>query len=398
MQYDLVFEGGGAKGMVFVGAMQEFEGRGHTYERLLGTSAGAITAALLAAGYTSAEMLAALNEQANGQPVFTSFMGQPAEFDDEAVRRSATLALLRQINVPLIPDVIEGNADEWLAKTLLQSARHLFSFIERGGWYSADNFLAWLRRKLAEGEFQGQPRNFSHMTLREFHNATGRDLSVVAADTTGQRILVLNYQTAPNLPLVWAVRMSMSIPLVWPEVEWQAGWGTYQGQDLTGHLIVDGGLLSNFPIELFISDDDHIVAVMGQKKEGSRVLGLLIDESLEVAGAPVKPETSGSGFNLGQLQLIQRFNRLINTTTGAHDKMVIEAFERLVVRLPAKGYGTVEFDMSDDRRNALVAVGRQKMKEYLDWRDQASFAIEDETSYEINLADHADQVASRILD
>ena len=41
--------------------------------------------------------------------------------------------------------------------------------------------------------------------------------------------------------------------------------------------------------------------------------------------------------------------------TGAHDKMVIEEFEHLVVRLPAAGYGTTEFDMSDERRKALLA-------------------------------------------
>ena len=42
MKYDLVFEGGGAKGMVFVGALQVFESLGHTPGRLMGTSAGAI--------------------------------------------------------------------------------------------------------------------------------------------------------------------------------------------------------------------------------------------------------------------------------------------------------------------------------------------------------------------
>ena len=42
---DLVFEGGGAKGMVFVGALEElFGGDRYTFGRLLGTSAGAITA------------------------------------------------------------------------------------------------------------------------------------------------------------------------------------------------------------------------------------------------------------------------------------------------------------------------------------------------------------------
>ena len=56
MKFDMVFEGGGAKGMVFVGAMEAFEGARLTYDRLVGSSAGAITAALLAAGYSAAEI------------------------------------------------------------------------------------------------------------------------------------------------------------------------------------------------------------------------------------------------------------------------------------------------------------------------------------------------------
>jgi len=61
---DLVFEGGGAKGAVFVGALDVLFGEyGHTHGRLLGTSAGAITAVLLAAGYTVTEMLEALRRE-----------------------------------------------------------------------------------------------------------------------------------------------------------------------------------------------------------------------------------------------------------------------------------------------------------------------------------------------
>ena len=75
--FDLVFEGGGAKGSVFVGALEVFFAAGHKTGRLVGTSAGAITAALLAAGYTPAEMLAAVTEQRNGKPRFAEFMDQP---------------------------------------------------------------------------------------------------------------------------------------------------------------------------------------------------------------------------------------------------------------------------------------------------------------------------------
>ena len=44
VKYDSVFEGGGAKGMIFVGACEEFFGRGTSFNRLLGTSAGAMAA------------------------------------------------------------------------------------------------------------------------------------------------------------------------------------------------------------------------------------------------------------------------------------------------------------------------------------------------------------------
>ncbi|NOQ15090.1 MAG: patatin, partial [Methyloprofundus sp.] len=44
-EYDLVFEGGGAKGSVFVGALEVFfKNERRKSRRLLGTSAGAITA------------------------------------------------------------------------------------------------------------------------------------------------------------------------------------------------------------------------------------------------------------------------------------------------------------------------------------------------------------------
>ena len=84
MQYDMVFEGGGAKGMVFVGALEVFMSAGHTYGRLLGTSAGAITASLLAAGYRPEEMLQSLSEKVEGRSVFADFMAVPLALDKAA--------------------------------------------------------------------------------------------------------------------------------------------------------------------------------------------------------------------------------------------------------------------------------------------------------------------------
>ncbi|HWR93141.1 MAG TPA: patatin-like phospholipase family protein [Desulfobacterales bacterium] len=367
MKYDLVFEGGGAKGMVFVGALEEFFSRGHSAGRLLGTSAGAIAAVLLAAGYGPASMLKALNEKENGQSVFAGFMGQPEPFAEEEIKESATRMVFSNIDLKFVPGFLEGPLDDALARWLAwhPRSRHFVAFVERGGWFSAARFVRWLQDKLDVDPETQLKRAYSRMTLKEFFEATRVELSVVAADTTDSRLLVLNRRTAPDCPVVWAVRMSMSIPLVWDEVVWKEAWGSYLGQPMAGHVVVDGGMLSNFPIELFISGEAPVTKLMGPKQDNP-VLGLLIDETLPV---PVKRGILiDVNIKPGELRTVQRIMRLVNTMTGAHDKMVIEEYEHLVVRLPAGGYGTTEFDMSDPRRESLVAAGRRAMKAYLDAR------------------------------
>jgi predicted acylesterase/phospholipase RssA len=374
---DLVFEGGGAKGMVFVGALEELFGAGkYTFGRLLGTSAGAITAVSLAAGLTPETMLAALAEKdANGKSVFESFLGAPARFDREAVHHSAIRSFLGELNMPFVPDFAEEKIDDWIADRLAASehGRHLFSFVERGGWFSADPFVAWLTRKLDEVAVDGGPRQLGASTLQAFHAATGVDMTLVAADTTWSRILLLNHRTAPDLPVVWAARMSMSVPLLWQEVEWQEDWGPYRtwdpdagrlaANDIAGHVVVDGGLLSNFPISLFLADREDVAAVVGPPQQ-KNVLGLLIDEAIPVPNTPPK-STSGTSGVFTNLRTFQRLHRLMNTATGAHDNMAIAAFARHVVRLPAGGYGTTQFDMTDDERSALVDAGRGAMRAFL---------------------------------
>jgi NTE family protein len=363
-KYDLVFEGGGANGMVFVGAYNEFRKRGHTYGRLLGTSAGAITAVLIAAGYTPEEMFAALKEQENGKSVFSGFMGEPRPFTQAEIQSSAVRNILYNINVKFVPDFVERNFDDAITQNLAENkkSRHLFAFVERGGWYSADRFVTWLQSKLDSGIWKNGQRRFSRMTLSQFFAETKVELSLVASDTTDGTMLVLNHRTAPNCPVVWAVRMSMSIPLLWDEVNWDAGWGQYRGRDISGHVIVDGGILSNFPLELFISDEPQVTSIMGPKQNNS-VLGLLIDESMPVPSRGLLVDVN---LDPEELKTVKRLRRLVDTMTGAHDKMVIESFEYLVVRLPAAGYGTTEFNMRDARRTALVQAGQMAMVAYFD--------------------------------
>lgn len=367
MQYDLVFEGGGAKGFAFVGALQAFEEAGHTAGRVLGTSAGAITATLLAAGYETADVRAALDERAaDGRAVFATFLGRPGKFSDLEINEGALRKLLIGIDIPGIPERIERSIDEAIIRGMAKSPSlsHLLAFFERGGWYGADAFLEWMRHALNTGMHDGRPRQFAGLTLAEFQQQTGAELTLIAADTTDARKLILNHRTAPGVPVEWAARMSMSVPLLWEEVIWQPKWGLYRGRDLAGHSVVDGGLLSNFPIELLVSTDATVEKVMGAKPN-DKVIGFLIDETMEVPGAPALPGSPMFRSGLSEFATVRRIQGLVETATRAADRGAIEEFGHLVVHLPARGFGTTEFDMLPERQAAIIAAGKQTAETYL---------------------------------
>mgnify|MGYP003484396654 CR=1 FL=1 len=56
MIVDGVFSGGGIKGFAYVGAIQALEEKGIKFERVAGTSAGAILATFIAAGFNAQEL------------------------------------------------------------------------------------------------------------------------------------------------------------------------------------------------------------------------------------------------------------------------------------------------------------------------------------------------------
>ena len=216
-------------------------------------------------------------------------------------------------------------------------------------------FVEWLHEKLLDHNI---PRNYS---LKQLNLDRGCDLSLVVTDTTHREMMVLNHRTAPDVPVAMAVRMSMSIPFVWREVVWQAEWG-YCGAEKTNARIVDGGVLSNFPIDLVAARDARILSIMGADADhtASHSLGMLIDEGLAVprvqGGKPVRPSP---------LRTVQRIQRIVDTMTGARDNALIDEYGDQVCRLPAKGYGTTEFDMPKEKVDCLVEAGRTAMRAHL---------------------------------
>jgi hypothetical protein len=101
------------------------------------------------------------------------------------------------------------------------------------------------------------------------------------------------------------------------------------------------------------------------------VIGFLIDENLPVPGAAVKAEQGSTFQNVfDRLDLVQetiwRIRGLADTMLSAHDKFINEKDQKLVCRLPAKDYGTLEFDMPSERMDAILRAGEAAMDAFFE--------------------------------
>ncbi len=206
---DAVFEGGGVKGIGLVGAVSEIENAGYTFENLAGTSAGAIVAGLLAVGYTASEIKSEMERLDYNR------------FKDEE--------LLDKMG--------------FVGKGL--------SICREYGIYEGEYFESWFEGLL---EAKGKT-TFGDIKLDYPEDKYKYKFQAIAADLSDRRLLVLPgdlkyFNLDPDqFRISRAVRMSMSIPIFFEPIKLS---------DTSGreHYIVDGGILSNYPIWL-LDDGSH---------------------------------------------------------------------------------------------------------------------------------------------
>ena len=210
LRADLVLEGGGVLGIGHVGAISVLEEAGYSFPRVAGTSAGAIVGALVAAR-------------------------MPAARITEIMR---TLPY-RQFADPSLLDRIPVGGP-------------LLSLFLENGVYEGDRLCEWLGNLLVDEcgveTFDDLPSDDPGSALPPEQRFR---LVVTATDVTRGELVYLpwDYERAYGLEprrqrVVDAVRASMSIPFFYEPVT---------VTDIHGatSTLVDGGVLSNFPIDVF---------------------------------------------------------------------------------------------------------------------------------------------------
>ncbi len=187
---NLIFEGGGVKGVAYVGALQELETRQimSQIKRVGGTSAGAINAVLLSIGFTLKEtqkILMTLD--------FNNFM------DD-------SWGIVRDTN----------------------------RLISEFGWYKGDFFKEWI------GALIREKTGNENSTFNDLNNQDCLDLYLIGTNLSTGFSEVFSVEHTPRMRVADAVRISMSIPLFFASV-----------RTMRNDNYVDGGVFNNYPIKLF---------------------------------------------------------------------------------------------------------------------------------------------------
>lgn len=310
LKADAVFEGGGVKGIGLVGALAVAEERGYQWENVAGTSAGAIVASLVAAGYRAAEIKSIMDTL------------DYSNFKDVGL----------EDRIPVLGSILSLGIEKGIYE----------------GEYLENLLTDLLSRKGV--------RTFGDLVVPEYaeDERYRYRLRVIASDISRGRILVLpqdarKYGVNPDdLSVARAVRMSMSIPLFFEPVrmrDQETGEESY---------IVDGGLLSNFPIWLFDTQ--------GGVPEWP-TFGLRLVEGSEGPRA-VRHQIKGP------LSLLAA---LFFTSMEAHDARYIEDQDWVrTIPIATAGVSATDFDLSREASDGLYQAGVHGAEKFFStWNFQA---------------------------
>jgi NTE family protein len=321
---NLVFEGGGVKGIAYVGAMQVLQEKGilTDIKRVGGTSVGAINATLFALGFSNAEqkdILWRLN--------FNDFLD-----------------------------------DTWFIPNMAR-------MISRYGWYKGNFFRDWI------GGHVKSKLGTADATFQNLKEANRPDLYVYGTNLGTHFSEVFSVEHTPKMRIADAVRISMSLPLFFTAV-----------RNERRDVYVDGGVLVNFPIKLFdrekyidienlasnssstryaAENEEFLRACPGRSPYvyNKETLGFRLDSKKEIAAFR---------YDEPQVERIDHFfeyvKALVKTILDSQSNTHIQDDDwQRTIYVDTLGVSTTDFSLADDKKKELEESGKKGATRYFEW-------------------------------
>jgi len=271
---NLVIGGGGIKGLYFLGALKKLEENKvlDKIQNYAGTSVGAIICVLLLVGYTAQEIF--------------DFM----------------------YNLDLGKVEIEFSIDNLLDKFGLDTG----------------NKVEYIIRRLISEKTGNE-----HITMQELFEETGKGLTIVSTCMSEHKSYYLTHETHPDLPVVQALRMSISIPIAFEPIKYD------------NKYFIDGGVLDNYPFECF--------------KNPKSTLGICVVDPDFYTGSTAAEVDDVWQFAYSMLQCV---------ILGNFQEKIRKYLENSIA-IQTLGLGIAEFVVEPEVRNEMFDVGYQVAGKFL---------------------------------
>ncbi|UNK66101.1 patatin-like phospholipase family protein [Pseudomonas simiae] len=364
----LVLSGGGAKGIAFSGVVRALEDaqKLEGIQSISGSSAGAISAALIASGM-GAQAFDRLSDSIdlpsllNSKDVVTAWMQDASSTLGKLVGRlpgaagnisQLLMTLLPRLQTEALPleEVIRNESRQSILEHIAQTPRET-----RPGevMHIADKLSA------------GAAPTFGDLDVLSRHIPAIKQLNITGTGMFAGRpqLVVFNASLTPQMDIARAAHISGSLPLVFKSPE-ERGHGFQTSTETTAFK--DGGMLLNTPAPGVV---DRAFPESPLTKSES----LIVKFESDAADARTR---SGSFFS----SLADRITCVPHSAAGAFQDKKLEAFAEQIVTLPLKTEkgdfrglltGTVNFTMQDEHKQHLQAKARQAVDAHLERRSTA---------------------------
>ncbi|MDR7418679.1 MAG: patatin-like phospholipase family protein [Armatimonadota bacterium] len=321
-----VFSGGAARIAAFVGAYREVHDRGWRFREVAGVSAGAIVAALIAAGATPQQMADSLAVGPADRVLVDPVPMPGVRVAPPALRAFAWLldvALRRQLaktSHKALLDILPGHA--------------VWRVIRYLGMFGSHGLEGWLRNLLRDQIAQAGPGRVPDVvTFTDLR----LPLTVVAADLTAGHEKVWSRTRTPGADVARAVAASCLAPFVFQPV----------AED--GHLYVDGGLVMDTPLAVLWDEE-------GAAPAASMVLEFVI------ATRPEPWAVSG-----GLASLIEMTARLVSVAVSSRRRTQRTApIPIRSIWIDTRGAPSLAAHLPAEHHQALYELGRTAVRRCLD--------------------------------
>jgi NTE family protein len=372
---NIVFEGGGPKGLVYVGAINELEERGilKNVKNVGGSSAGAMTALAVGLGY-------------NAQKIKN---------------------IISQADISSFLDTSDAPSSYWITSTK-HGLSNLFGAEKQGkGYYLGNKLKQWAkdvilgRFKLAQQEKEKNGENgkkyesivqdlsekdITFKILEECRQNCPelgiKKIAFTGTNYTDAKLEVFDFDKTPDMPVDLAVRISMSLPWFFQSVK-------YKGKEY-----MDGGCLNNYPMFIFNTPpyfepgmNRVLTGQQGVSYQNLCTLGLRVDSLDEIQTILWETAKKESESTLGKFWTKLK-NQAVNSLVGvnitdASKQLDLETYNQYphrTIQIPDLDYSTFKFDLDKSDKDKLEDSGYKATEEWLSlYYDNAGVEIEIES-------------------